>query len=105
MEGVDTESSGRLLEKRYKHLNPPAAFHIEEKWGMTNDLDVFAQLIDIGTAKQKEMVSANLRILLSNWPRQMKGQTCWSGKCLCFPRGKRYSNMLVSIFDTLVPQR
>ena len=52
---VDTESAGRLQEKRYKHLNPPAPFHIEEKWGVTNDLDVFAQWCDTGTAKQKEM--------------------------------------------------
>ena len=56
VKGVDTESAGRLQEKRYKHLNPPAAFHIEEKWGVTNDLDVFAQWFDTGTAKQKEMV-------------------------------------------------
>ena len=42
--------------KRYTHFNPPAAFHFEEKWGVTNDLDVFAQWIDPGTAKQKEMV-------------------------------------------------
>ena len=30
--------------------------HINEKWGTTNDLDVFTQWIDTGTSKQKDIV-------------------------------------------------
>ena len=39
----------RLADYRkdiYSHLNPHAAFPIEEKWSVTNDFDVFAQWID-----------------------------------------------------------
>ena len=58
VEGVDAESAGLLQVKRYKHLNPPAAFHIEEKWGVTNDLDVFAQRIDTGIVNRMKWSSS-----------------------------------------------
>ena len=47
-----------LLEqkKRYEHHNPPAAFRIDEKWDTISDLDVFAQWIDTGTNKQKDIM-------------------------------------------------
>ena len=56
VENTDCEFTGRQQEKIYQHLNPPADLHIDEKWDTTNDLDVFAQWIDTGTNKQKDVV-------------------------------------------------
>ena len=52
VKNIDCEFTGRQQEKR-----SAADLHIDEKWDTTNDLDVFAQWIDTGTNKQKDMVS------------------------------------------------
>ena len=56
VENINCEFTGRQQGKRYEHLNTPADFHIDEKWNTANDLDVFAQWIDTGTNKQKDVV-------------------------------------------------